>query len=306
MRNQFILSLCELAKINKNIILIVGDLGYSVVEPFSTEFPDRFINAGVAEQNMMGMAAGMASEGYHVFVYSIANFPTFRCAEQIRNDIDYHNLHVTIVSVGAGLSYGNLGYSHHAIQDLALMRSMPNTLIATPIDPLEVKSCLECLVRNPGPSYLRLGKAGEKNHRDVQPLLDIGKICEIVPSKNNKIILVIGRTIEIGKKLLDEKEFFEFGLFSIPLWSSKSKGEFMTSINQFKEVIFIEDHLEDGGFCSWAREALGQCPIAIKFFSFSLSSNVIGKVGNEQDLFDISGMTVENIILEYRKKSAQN
>ena len=122
MRNAFIEELVQLARVNKNIALVVGDLGYKVVEPFAEEFPDRFINAGVAEQNMTGLAAGMASEGFHVFTYSIANFPTFRCAEQIRNDIDYHNLPVTVVTVGGGLSYGNLGYSHHAVQDFGLMR----------------------------------------------------------------------------------------------------------------------------------------------------------------------------------------
>ena len=121
MRTEFIKNLIAHAKNKKNIFLLVADIGYGVVEEFQKEFPDRFMNVGVAEQNMTGIAAGLASEGYHVFTYSIANFPTFRCAEQIRNDIDYHNLPVTIVSVGGGLAYGNLGYSHHAIQDLSLI-----------------------------------------------------------------------------------------------------------------------------------------------------------------------------------------
>ena len=122
MRLTFIEHLIEIAKTNKKIFLLVGDVGYNVVEKFEKNFPDRFLNVGVAEQNMTGLAAGLASEGYHVFTYSIANFPTFRCAEQIRNDIDYHNLPVTVVSVGGGVAYGNLGYSHHAIQDYGLIR----------------------------------------------------------------------------------------------------------------------------------------------------------------------------------------
>ena len=168
MRDMFIKELVLHARKNDNIALIVGDLGFSVVEPFAKEFPERFINAGVAEQNMTGIAAGMASEGYHVFTYSIANFPTFRCAEQIRNDIDYHNLPVTIVSVGGGLVYGNLGYSHHAVQDYALLRSLPNMLIVAPGDSLEVKACLRFLIANPQPSYLRLGKTVESSfHTNV-------------------------------------------------------------------------------------------------------------------------------------------
>ena len=121
----------EITKLNKKkkIYIIVNDLGFNVIEPFKKKFPNNIFNAGVSEQNMMGMSAGIASEKFQVFAYSIANFSTFRCAEQIRNDVDYHNLSVTIVSVGSGLSYGNLGYTHHALQDYALMRSFPNMLI---------------------------------------------------------------------------------------------------------------------------------------------------------------------------------
>jgi len=161
MRNAFIKELVAAAEENNKIVLVVGDLGYGVVEPFSERFPDRFFNSGVAEQNMMGIASGLASEGCHVFVYSIANFPLFRCAEQIRNDVDYHGYAVTIVSVGGGVAYGNLGYSHHAVQDYSLVRSLPNMLIASPGDPNETTACIRYLLNNPQPSYLRLGKAGE-------------------------------------------------------------------------------------------------------------------------------------------------
>ena len=149
MRNTFINYLTECAETNDKIILIVGDLGYSVVEDFQRKFPNRFFNAGICEQSMASMAAGLASEGYHVFIYSIANFPTFRCAEQLRNDVGYHNNSVTVVSVGGGLSYGNLGYSHHAIQDLGLMRLFPEFLIAAPGDPIETEMCLKFILANP-------------------------------------------------------------------------------------------------------------------------------------------------------------
>ena len=134
---------------------------------------------------MMGVAAGIASEGYHVFVYSIANFPTFRCAEQIRNDIDYHKYNVTIVSVGGGLVYGPLGYSHHAVQDYALMRSMPNILIAAPGDNMEVESCVKYLLKNPQPSYLRIGKLENKNYHLKTPKVKPGKWLNILENNNN-------------------------------------------------------------------------------------------------------------------------
>ena len=144
MRNMFVRSLVELAKENTNICLMVGDLGYGAVS-FMNAYPERFINAGIAEQNMLGMAAGMAMASKHVFVYSIANFPTFD-AEQIRNDVAYHNFPVTVVSVGGGAAYGSLGYSHHAVQDYALIRSFPNMIVAAPGDPLEVQACVSTLL----------------------------------------------------------------------------------------------------------------------------------------------------------------
>ena len=132
MRKIFIKELTNLNNNKRNIYLVINDLGFNVIEPFKNKFPKRCFNAGVSEQSMMGMSAGIASEKCHTFVYSIANFSTFRCAEQIRNDVDYHKLPVTIVSVGSGVGYGNLGYSHHALQDYALMRSFPNMLILSP------------------------------------------------------------------------------------------------------------------------------------------------------------------------------
>src|SRR5574343_913466 len=200
MRSAFIQELVTLARQHPQIALIVGDLGYSVIEPFADRFPDRFINAGVAEQNMTGLAAGMASEGYHVFTYSIANFPTFRCAEQLRNNVAYHNLPVTVVSVGGGLAYGALGYSHHAVQDYALMRSFPNMLIAAPGDPLEVRACLRYLVNHPQPSYLRLGKAGEPSFHSAVPDVAPGKWLPVKSGAENSrsTILTTGATLELG------------------------------------------------------------------------------------------------------------
>ena len=137
MRTQLIRYLCDNAE-SQNLFLIVADLGYSVVEPFLNKHPERFLNVGVAEQSMASIASGIASEGVRCFCYSIANFPTFRCAEQIRNDIDYHLFPVCIVSVGGGLAYGSMGYSHHAIQDYGLMRLFPNMTIYSPCDAIQV------------------------------------------------------------------------------------------------------------------------------------------------------------------------
>lgn len=300
MRNVFIQELISLAESNERIALVVGDLGYSVVEPFAERFPDRFINAGVAEQNMTGLAAGMASEGYHVFTYSIANFPLFRCAEQIRNDIDYHNLPVTVVAVGGGLSYGSLGYSHHAIQDYALMRSFPNMLIAAPGDPMEVKACMRYLADNPQPSYLRLGKAGEPLiHFDV-PRVSPGHWVPIKIGKEaGKTFLTTGAPLELVNGILKQNsEFKDCSHFSMPLWSMSSKNFQANQVGKYATVITVEDHLLDGGFGSWLQESLNLYPDLIgKINVNALDMKVCGLVGGQGYLNHIGGLNLEKLSL---------
>ncbi len=208
MRSAFINELIVQARLHPEIFLIVGDLGFSVIEPFAAEFPDRFINAGVAEQNMTGVAAGLASEGYHVFTYSIANFPTFRCAEQIRNDIVYHNLPVTIVSVGGGVAYGSLGYSHHAVQDIALMRLFPGNLLACPGDPVETRACMKALVELRRPSYLRLGKAGEPvvHSEEIAPPCPGGTVEVLKSTSGKNAFLTTGAALKLAVDLASKPE----------------------------------------------------------------------------------------------------
>lgn len=295
MRNAFIQELVELARINPQIALVVGDLGYSVIEPFADEYPDRFINAGVAEQNMTGMAAGMASEGYHVFTYSIANFPTFRCAEQIRNDIDYHKLPVTVVSVGGGLAYGNLGYSHHAVQDYGLMRMMPNMLVAAPGDPMEVRACVRYLVNNPQPSYLRLGKTGEPLMHSEVPEIYPGRWLKVYGDNIFKrTFLTTGAPLAEVRKWLSSSAFEGYALNSLPLWGMSSKVVQEEQIAVWESVVTVEDHLADGGFGSWLRESLDGNSIAMTKLSVkALDAKVCGMVGTQNTLNRIGGLSMD-------------
>jgi transketolase len=291
MRNAFVDELVALAERHDNIALVVGDLGFSVVEPFAQRFPDRFINAGVAEQNMTGLAAGMASEGYHVFTYSIANFPTFRCAEQVRNDVDYHQLPVTIVAVGGGLAYGALGYSHHAVQDYALMRSMPNMLIAAPGDPMEVRACMRYLVANPGPSYLRLGKAGEPNFHEEVPSVAPGRWLTLAESEGAKSgLLSTGATLGIAMEMHDRGAQRGCAVHSMPLWSMRSKAAQAAQAARYEEVTTLEDHLVDGGFGSWLMEALAANAVPTRVNARALSAEVCGTVGSQATLNALGGL----------------
>lgn len=291
MRNAFIQELVLLARQHPQIALVVGDLGYSVIEPFAEEFPDRFINAGVAEQNMTGLASGMASEGYHVFTYSIANFPTFRCAEQIRNDIAYHKLPVTVVAVGGGLAYGSLGYSHHAVQDYALMRTLPNMLIAAPGDPMETRACMRYLVDNPGPSYLRLGKAGEPSFHNAPPEVSPGRWLKVKDGAGKRAILSTGSVLNIAMDWGSTPEHLDSAIYSIPLWSMSDKTAQSEKLRAYDYVLTLEDHLQDGGFGSWLLEAkaLGT-DISCILRNVALTSEVCGTVGTQKTLNRLGGI----------------
>ena len=276
MRNAFIEEIVAAAQTNPDLILMTGDLGWGVLEPFIDRFPNQFVNAGVAEQNMMGMAAGMASEGCHVFVYSLANFPTFRCAEQIRNDVDYHKLPVTIVAVGGGVDYGALGYSHHAVQDYALMRAMPNMLIASPCDDNEARACIRYLVTNPQPSYLRLGRGGEPQIFEEVPRVEPGKwVFAGMEGTDREVVHVSTGTAAQFMRLP--------GLhFTLPLWGMKQKHKQATEAHNYLNVATYENHLEDAGFGSWMMEALHVWDISVSIHG--LKPKVCGMVGSREYL----------------------
>lgn len=279
MRTAFIQELILQARKNPKIFLLVGDLGFSVVEPFATEFPDRFLNAGIAEQNMTGVAAGLASEGYHVFTYSIANFPTLRCLEQIRNDVCYHNLPVTVVSVGAGMAYGNLGYSHHAIQDLAIMRTLPNITVFSPADPGETRECVQWLSLNPRPSYLRIGKAGEPDLHSVRGIFDGPlRVCEGRP---DVAIVATGSVLKLALDYASEQGPEKRPtVFSMPLIKPLS-SEFLKQLQGFKKIIALEEHVREGGLFAVLCEILAPtCHVN----SISISEEIKNMVGSQDYL----------------------
>ena len=160
MRDAFTRALMREAAKDDRLMLVTGDLGFGVLKPFWETYPEQFVNAGIAEQSMTGLAAGLAKTGRTVLTYSIGNFPTLRCLEQIRNDCAYHSLNVKVVCVGGGFVYGSLGMSHHATEDMAIMRALPGVTVFTPGDPAEVEAIVPVMLKTPGTCYLRLGRGG--------------------------------------------------------------------------------------------------------------------------------------------------
>lgn len=253
MRTAFINQLIAEARKHDNIFLIVGDLGYNVVEPFANEFPNRFINCGIAEQNMAGLAAGLSTIGYNVYIYSIGNFPTLRCIEQLRNDVAYHKANVKIVAVGGGFAYGDLGATHHATEAIGMMRSIPNMTVCSPSDPIEAMLLTKFSATYDGPMYIQLGKAGEKCiHREIKTI-NIGDIIEYNVSGKDKAILMTGA---ISAYILESQDVSEFDLYTLPFIKPINVNQILEIANNHNEIVIIEEHQKSTGVGSAVIEIL--------------------------------------------------
>lgn len=257
MRTAFLETLCELAGKDERLWLLAGDLGYGTLDRFCERFPKRFINVGVAEQNMTGIAAGLALCNKIVFTYSIANFPTMRCLEQIRNDVCYHNASVKIVAVGGGLAYGAQGYTHHGVEDLAVMRSMPNMTIVAPGDPVEARLATKAIYDCEGPCYLRLGKAKEPIVHSSEPDFQIGKLLVLRDGTDVTLISTGGmlkRTMETADML------GQFGInarvVSMHTLKPVDHEALHSALSNVPILVTIEEHSVHGGLGGVVAESL--------------------------------------------------
>lgn len=297
MRTAFINQLIEEARKDENIFLIVGDLGFSVVEPFAEEFPDRFLNAGVSEQNMTGIAAGLAMEGYTVFTYSIANFPTLRCMEQIRYDVCYHNLNVKIVAVGGGYAYAALGPSHHATEELGMLRTIPNLMVTAPGDPLEAKAITTLLSKEKGPAYIRLGKAGEPVvHKSIDSLKagEAIRVCE----GESTVVLTTGAMLKHAFDFIKQNQLV-YGLYSFPFIKPMDENALIHIAAFYENIITIEEHQRSAGFGSAILECLNDLSERSEIKSFpkvkriAIPDKFIHVAGTQEHLRSLSGLNLE-------------
>jgi transketolase len=300
MRSTFIRTLVEEAESNKDIMLLTGDLGYSLLEDFQRRFPDRFINMGVAEQNMIGVAAGLALTGKKVFVYSIIPFVTFRCLEQIRNDLCYHDLGVVIVGVGSGVTYGPLGFSHHAIEDIGALRSIPNMTILTPSDPVEVRCLLKACMKYDHPVYLRLGKTKEETINKSDDIA-IGHLN--VLEKGRDILFITHGNIAHSVKLAFQRiksEGFQPSLATVPTLKPFNDGEFLSLLKEHKKIIVVEKHNRIGGLGDAIFNLNMNNKNGNKFLHIALEDNFVTHIGDSDHLRKLFRMDSESI---YRRAS---
>lgn len=248
MRNAVVNRLFELAKTNDRIVLITGDLGFGVLTDFAKTYPDQFLNVGVAEQNMTAVATGMALEGYIPFTYSIANFPTLRCLEQIRNDVCYHSLPVKIVAIGGGFSYGQLGMSHHATEDLAILRALPNMVVAAPSDPWQAEHVVDAFIEHPSPCYLRVDKSKAGLPAESRGDFQLGVARKVRDGSDLTLVstgAILGESLKAAAEL--ETEAIAARVIDMHCIKPLDEGAIRDAVNETGGLITVEEHSVIGG-----------------------------------------------------------
>lgn len=283
MRTAFIDTLRELARIDDRIFLLTADMGYSVFETFRDEFPDRFLNTGIAEQNTIGVAAGLASRGKIVFVYSIIPFVTMRCFEQVRLDLAYNFMNVKLVGVGAGLTYGPLGSSHHALEDIAIMRSLPDMTVLCPGDPIETRELIKRSYEYEGPVYIRLGKNGEPKIHPDETRIEIGKSITVLEG-NDLALITTSNMLETGKKWVEEwkQDGVNVSLISMPSLKPFDSSTVKNLIDKEIPIITLEEHSVIGGLGSIISQVIATTGKPVKFQQIGINDKFSHVVGGHE------------------------
>jgi transketolase len=297
LRTTFIRTLTEIADDNPNIWLLCGDLGFSVLEDFASRHPARFLNVGVAEQNLAGIAAGLALSGKTVFIYSIGNFPTLRCLEQLRNDVCYHGADVKVVSVGAGFAYGSQGYTHHAIEDVAIMGTLPGIEVFSPCDPTEVRVATRTVASSRNPSYLRLSRAGEpvlhpSSPPDIRTITFLRDGADVVLLASGPIV---SACLEAAEQLATES--VQAAVVSVPCLKPLDEAAIKKVAGSGRPIITIEEHILRGGLYSIVASCLASHPARAPIFGLGIAepSRKISTGGDRQALLAEAGLSASAI-----------
>ncbi|HNR19819.1 MAG TPA: transketolase C-terminal domain-containing protein [Bacteroidia bacterium] len=296
MRKTFITTLIELARKDKRVFLITPDIGYSVLEPFKNEFPERFLNVGVAEQNAIGMAAGLALSGLIPYVYTINPFVCMRPFEQVRVDMAYMNTNVRIVGVGAGFAYGSAGATHHSIEDIAIMRALPNMTVVCPGDPWEVSEAIKESLNYVGPMFFRLSKQGEPVINSTKTKFRIGKATKI-RSGNHLHIITTSNTLEMANNVCEILKQKKITASLISMHTIKPLDvKMITELLKTKKPIFtLEEHSIIGGLGGAVAEVIAESNYNPLFKRLGVNDKYSHYVGGHDFIRAKFGLTKENV-----------
>jgi transketolase len=302
MRDAFVNALLEHARADKRVMLVTGDLGFGVLTGFSQELPAQYINAGVAEQNMTGLAAGLALEGRNVFTYSIANFPTLRCLEQIRNDVIYHEASVNVVAIGGGFSYGSLGMSHHATEDVAIMRALPGLRVFTPCDEAETVALVAQMVAEPAPTYLRLDKSKVATAPQAEPFVP-GRLRQLRRGEHVALVGyggIVAEAITAADTL--EVEGIRCAVYSAHTLKPFDGETLLRLAQQYGAMLTLEEHVPTGGLGSLAADTfVGAGTLPRRFAKLCLPDAHSSIVGSQEYLRMRHGLDAPAIAARVRQ-----
>ena len=290
MRTETIDALTAYARVNPDVMLLTADLGYSVLERFAEALPAQYANVGVCEQAMAGIAAGLALSGRRVVLYSIANFPTLRCLEQLRNDVCHHDLPVTVIAVGGGLAYGAQGYTHHGVEDLGIMSMLPNIAVTCPADPHEAVGLLPQLLERRRPAYLRLGRAGEPMLHQADAEIALGRAIWMRRGVDIALLVtgpILGRALRAADEL--SKRGVSASVASFHTFSPLDAALVHEAASNHRAVLTIEEHSVEGGFGSRVAEALLMTGRSPRFGKFGVTEALRGRIGSQSWLLDTLG-----------------
>ena len=305
MRTAFFETLVQLASEDPRIFFLTGDLGFGCVNDFVERFPERYINVGVAEQDLIGIATGMAIEGKVVFVYSIANFPTLRCVEQIRNDACYHEANVKIVAVGGGMCYGSLGASHFATEDIAVLRAIPDLMVVAPGDPVETRAATRAIMQHDGPCYLRLGRAGEKVVHQQAPDFTLGKAiyCRDGSDVTLTLISTGGMLVEaMDVASILEQKGIGTRVLSMHTIKPLDTEAVLSAARETGALVTIEEHSVVGGLGGAVAEVLAEAEIGpVLFRRIGLPDAFCSQAGSQEYLKDKFGLSAKHIAATARE-----
>jgi len=307
MRDEFLKSLSSLAAKDKDVVLLTADLGFGVFEEFESSFPGQYFNVGVAEQNMTGLAVGLSLEGKKVVTYSIANFPILRCLEQIRNDACYHNANITIVGSGGGFSYGALGMSHHATEDLAILRALPGMTVVAPCTRWEAGEATNALLSHSGVGYLRLDKTSAQDHSEIQPFI-LGKSRRHHEGNDVTLIGIGGILDEVNKAAFTLKQDgISARVIGLHTLKPIDEIEIINAASETGGIITIEEHNKDGGLAGAVAEVcMDNGIVPKKFARIGLDNKYSSIVGSQQYLrsyYKMDANAITDVVLNLLKNS---
>lgn len=296
MRKAFVDALEEMAAEDDRIFLITGDLGWSVVEDFAARRPARFLNAGVAEANMAGLAAGLAQAGFIPFIYSIATFSSMRCYEQVRNGALLHGLPVRVVGIGGGYAYGHAGPTHYALEDLAIARTQPGMTVVAPADPAQARSALHATKDLPGPAYLRIGKGNNPEVPGLQGRFAFGR-PEVVREGRHVLFVACG---SMAHEALEAARHLDTGGISAAVAVLAHIGfaaspPLVALLREFAAVVSVEDGYAAGGLGSLLAETIAQHGLDCRLRIRGVDHPFSGASGSEAYMRAQSGLDASSL-----------